>query len=277
MRHCTKWILGAGFDFGGDQLEGFWFAKFEASNTNGYGDSDSTANTTNLTLQVKPNVTSWRNITTKNEFTVCLNLKDKTNSNNELIYFNNKSNVDTHMMKNVEWGAVAYLTHSTYGLNKNKIGIHSASGYITGQGTTANAYNTLNSIKASTPNNVYGIYDMSGGAYEHTSACFSGKESYLTAETNQNYINKYIDIYNNSPNLKFGDAVYETSSNITSSSAAIFSWFSNRSSYIVSTNNCLIARGGRYNSTPIAGLFDFGFSIGSAYVGNGFRPVCIVY
>ena len=36
------------------------------------------------------------------------------------------------MMKNMEWGAVAYLTHSNYGRNGNKIYINNSSDFITG-------------------------------------------------------------------------------------------------------------------------------------------------
>ena len=51
-----------------------------------------------------------------------------------LVYFNNVSNVDTHMTKNVEWGAVAYLAHSKYGLNGEEICINTNSSYKTGYG-----------------------------------------------------------------------------------------------------------------------------------------------
>ena len=93
----NEWLLAPGFTFGTEEISGFWFAKYEASNTDGYGSSSTTDNT-GLTLQIKPNVTSWRNITSKNMFTVCQNLKNKQ-SNNELIYFNKVDNVDTHMTK----------------------------------------------------------------------------------------------------------------------------------------------------------------------------------
>ena len=33
--------------------------------------------------------------------------------------FNYKRSSDSHMMKNTEWGAVAYLTLSKYGINKD--------------------------------------------------------------------------------------------------------------------------------------------------------------
>ena len=119
-----KWVLEPAFTLGTESIEGFWFAKFEASNTNG-----SATDNPNLTLQIKPNVTSWRSMTSLNMFTACQNL---TSDSKYSTYFNNKNNVDTHMTKNVEWGAVAYLAHSKYGLNGDEIGINTNSSYTTG-------------------------------------------------------------------------------------------------------------------------------------------------
>ena len=100
----VQWLVAPAFTLGAESIKGFWFAKFEASNTKASATND--PDDPDLTLQIKPNVTSWRNISAANIFTACLNL---TNSTNYKTYFNNVSNVDTHMTKNVEWGAVAYL------------------------------------------------------------------------------------------------------------------------------------------------------------------------
>ena len=84
--------------------------------------------------------------------------------------------VDTHMSKNNEWGAVAYLTQSIYGrctgsTSCTEVGINNNNNYKTGYGAPAGsgtgdfneAYNTTRGKDASTTNNIYGIYDMSGG------------------------------------------------------------------------------------------------------------------
>ena len=47
---------------------------------------------------------------------------------------NYDSNKSSHMMKNSEWGAVAYLTHSQYGRNGFEIHINNSSTYVTGNG-----------------------------------------------------------------------------------------------------------------------------------------------
>ena len=86
------------------------------------------------------------------------------------------SYMHSHLVKNSEWGAVAYLTQSSYGRNGNRIDDNNSTNFYTGNGgggvggevTSANgitnAYNTKTGAKASTTGNVYGIYDMSGGS-----------------------------------------------------------------------------------------------------------------
>ena len=267
----NQWLLEPAFTFGDENIEGFWFAKFEASNTDGYEDGASTANDANLTMRIKPNVTSWRNITAANIFTACLNL---TSSTNYKTYFNNVSNVDTHMTKNVEWGAVAHLAHSKFGLNGKEIGINANSSYKTGIGNDGSSvYNTDIGKKSSTTNNVYGIYDMSGGSYEYVAACFSGYTNMLlTEDKNAAYISKYIDVYDEYSSSKYGDAVFETSSNYSVTS----SWFLDYSAF-VSKDFPIFRRGGNFSFDSNAGVFHF-YACISGDEGNsyGFRPVCIV-
>lgn len=258
-----KWVLEPAFTLGTESIEGFWFAKFEASNNN-----DS--------VQIKPNVSSWRNISSASIFTTCLNLisNDKYST-----YFNNVSNVDTHMTKNVEWGAVAYLAHSKYGLNGKEICINTNSSYKTGIGSGETAsttsvtdqYNTTKGVTASTTKNVYGIYDMSGGAYEYVAACYTGYTKKLTTNTDTTYINKYIDVYESYNSPRFGDAVLETSS----SSSGSTSWFSDYSGF-VNSSFPVFGRGGYYGNGSGAGLFFFFSNGGVANSNGGFRPVCVV-
>ena len=103
------------------------------------------------------------------------------------------------MMKNSEWGAVAYLSHSKYGINQ-EIYINNSENFYTGRsggnvggktdtseyGTYSWTGQTMNSdgsfgavtdstlgTKASTTGNVTGVYDMSGGAYEYVMGVLS--------------------------------------------------------------------------------------------------------
>ena len=73
------------------------------------------------------------------------------------------------MMKNSEWGAVAYLSHSKYGIN-SEIYINNSSGYYTGRsgGNVAGSVNTVatqfsdNSLSTSDQYNSYGYYTWTG-------------------------------------------------------------------------------------------------------------------
>ena len=265
-----QWLVAPAFTLGTESIKGFWFAKFEASNTNGYGSSSSNADNVDLTLQIKPNVTSWRSMTSLNMFTACQKL---TSDSKYSTYFNSKNNVDTHMTKNVEWGAVAYLAHSKYGLNGDEIGINANSSYKTGIGNDRSSeYNIDVGKNSSTTKNVYGIYDMSGGAYEYVAACYKTENATkLTDNKDTAYINKYIDVYESYSSSKFGDAVFETSS----SSSGSNSWFSDYSNFVGAVSPVFL-RGGSYGSGSSAGLFVFGNYYGDSNSNNGFRPVCVV-
>src|SRR5699024_5953484 len=96
-----------------EELPGIWVGKYETS--------QSDAGTTNMgssgIVQIKPNVTSWRGMTIGEMYE-----KAKAYS----------TELKSHMLKNSEWGAVAYLTHSKYGRNRTEIAINNSSDYITG-------------------------------------------------------------------------------------------------------------------------------------------------
>ena len=150
---------------------GMWVGKFETGYSGATSISGANKNTTEVNkVIVKPNVYSWRNIQVANAFTVS---------------YNYKRELESHMMKNTEWGAVAYLSHSNYGIN-GEIRINNNSNYLTGYaaineptkdypeytdyGTSSSvtqAYNTSTGYLASTTGNITGVYDMSGGAHEY--------------------------------------------------------------------------------------------------------------
>ena len=277
----NKWLLEPAFTFGTENIEGFWFAKFEASPVGATAEGEAQTSDKTKIMQIKPNKYSWRNIASVDIFEYCLNLKNMT-SNNELVYFNNVNNVDTHMTKNVEWGAVAYLAHSKYGLNGQEICINTENYFLTGEGSgsaiyesaATDKYNTAKGVTASTTKNVYGIYDMSGGADEYVAACYKGCTNNLTST--DVYISKYIDVYDEYGSSKYGDAVFETSS----SSSGATSWFSDLSRF-VSSSKKIFVRGGSKNivNGSNAGLFHFNYDYfggGQRDSNIGFRPVCVV-
>ena len=175
-----SWYTPDAFTFGDEELSGIWVGKFETSSSNPnaqYGGG----NTTELDAMIKPNVTSWRDINVSNAFNVSLKMNDNGNR------YGFTSNVDTHMMKNSEWGAVAYLSQSKYGKlgNENFSGVNKeiyqnkSDQYITGcsfgkpSGELGGDYGCqytydidINGTGASTTGTIYGIYDMSGGGHD---------------------------------------------------------------------------------------------------------------
>ncbi len=157
-------IVHPAFTFGGANLRGIWVAKFEASmaETNENTTTANNNNASSKTVKVLPNAESWRYITVGKSFEVCYNMKSKD------IYKLSKG-TDTHLMKNNEWGAVAYLAASQYGVIPSR----NASGtqYETGKYhsyTGAKDYKTNKT--QSTTGNVTGIYDLNGGAWERVAA-----------------------------------------------------------------------------------------------------------
>ena len=149
------------FTFGNEELKGFWIGKFELTGTIS-------------NIITKPNLSSLRSQTISTFETNIMSMKNNSNQ------YGLSTNADTHMIKNIEWGAVAYLSHSKYGTCTDgtckEVGINNNSNYITGCGaaagssssTTCDSYNTAIGMLASTTGNIYGVYDMSGGAFEYT-------------------------------------------------------------------------------------------------------------
>lgn len=256
-------------------------------------------NVTNLQVRVKPNVTSWRGITVNNIFTVCKNLTTNGNS------LQGATGIDSHMMKNTEWGAVAYLSRSVYGKNGevwNNPYYNNTTNYSPITGLCGNAsngkdnattdiaktykYNETGGGNASTTGNVYGIYDMAGGAWEYVAGIYKGttsdnldngtNRSNLWDSNNLKYVDQYTETtgsqstYYGNTN-KYGDAVYETSSSGVSDTG---SWDSSYSHFPLSSYPVFV-RGGRALTGSIAGVFAFSGDTGVAYSEVSFRPVVL--
>ena len=196
-------------------------------------------------------------------------------------------------MKNDEWGAVAYLSKSKYGKQNEEVWINNSSSYITGsagnsasagsnEGTT-NDYTSTQGVKASTTGTVYGVYDMSGGAYEYVAAYVNNGHTNLTSYGNGLIIgelktkNVYIkgsldsDVDNYEANSeKYADAVYETSE----SGSGTTSWYGESSSF-PRTDGPFFYRGGIYNNGTNTGMFYLNVSSGSNSSYISFRPVLV--
>ena len=220
------------FKFGNTELTGFWVGKFEVSGSTS-------------AIKVKPNVTSLRSQTVSSFFTAIQNVKTTYGINN----------ADSHMLKNIEWGAVAYLKQSKYGLGTTDIAVNTNSSYYTGGGTS-DAYKT--NVAQSTTGNIYGVYDMSGGAIEMVMGNYN--DTIINAGFSSMPAAKYYDKYTIKTG-KTGDATTETSG-----------WYGD-SAYFPFPRVPWFTRGGDYNLGTNAGVFYFSYSFGGYTDGASARAV----
>ena len=201
--------------------------------------------------------------------------------------YHNLSTTTSHMLKNSEWGAVAYLSASKYGAGVNKVQINNGYGDgDTGKGPNSGEYNTANGQLASTTNNVYGIYDMAGGAYEYVMGNFTTDTSqsstdYFSNAVKPPYVNLYPDSIFNSDNLTNnnkctwatcgGHALHETKS-VQLVSDYLQSWGDNYSNFINPSYTWFQRSGYAYNDIG-AGLFNSDDNSGDTNDTYGFRVV----
>ncbi len=266
----TNYIQHPGFTFDNTQLTGIWVAKFEPSveGTTCYTDEEfsneksTNCNSTNLLPKFIPNKISWRYAQIGTQYTVGINLETKALYG----WGESGSDIDTHMMKNIEWGAAAYLTQSEYGKN-SEVALNDNTSYYTGGGT-GDAY--IPNINQSTTGNVYGIYDMAGCSYEYTMANYNKKEA-NSGLTPSGVADKYIDRYTSYSDAKYGDAKYETSFSVGTPN----SWYGDYSQMMDDSYSWDL-RGGDYYVGDYQGIFGFGRSGGGAGSDTTWRAVLLV-
>ncbi len=206
-----------------------------------------------------PNVTSWRMITIGDCYTNAYNYdRDK----------------ESHLMKNSEWGAVSYLTHSQYGRNGHGISINKSSSYITEGETDGEDAN-----KASSTGNKFGVFDLSGGAYEYVAA-FNEQDTsnYETTNGNEDFpgadkkITKYATKYSSTSSTPSydsyipGDATYEVYAGSSTN------WLGDRG-LVLSPSYPFFIRGGDYLDGADAGVFSSGSYFGNSTDTYSFRVV----
>ena len=294
------YVIHPAFTAFGD-VSGIWVSKFEASTVE-YGETGAGKNNTNdpkLTYKSYFDRYSWTNMEVKNQYEVGKKMAENS------VYGLDPKQANTHMMKNTEWGAVAYLTQSAYGRNNNAVwsnNYYDEYGVKTGYSARSSsdrkygseidyetfAWNTTNGVRASTTGNVYGVYDMVGGAIERMAA-FLDNYSDTLKEFGPNmlgeYDRRYVDVYYtgkedtqtanyNMTIYKFGDALYETS--LQGYNNAKSSWYST-SSVMINNNYPFMFRGGAgvIREESLAGLFYFSPSSGGLNPLSSFRTVII--
>ena len=273
-RGAESWYTPDAFTFGDTELSGVWVGKFETTSSNP-STTDGGENTAELDPMIKPNVTSWRMINVSNAFNVSLKMNDAGNR-----YSFNES-TDTHMMKNSEWAIVAYLSQSKYGklgninftgLNK-EVYLNKSNQFITGcsyggannSNTDSGCHYTydenISGTGASTTGTIYGVYDMSGGAWEYVMGNYNdmtgdsgfGEPLTLDSKYYDKYTSNNINIACNGNNC-LGHGLSE-----------IAGWY-NDFNNMISEEYPWMLRGGGYTNNSGAGIFHFGaaYVIGSA-------------
>ena len=285
-----NWYTPDAFTFGDEELSGIWVGKFETSSSNP-GASNGGGNVTNLDPMIKPNVPSWRGINVSNIYNVGL----KVSAAGNRYGFNTRMN--SHAMRNDEWGAVAYLSQSAYGKlgNVNFIGAdkeiyqNKSNSFITGcssgapssSGSYGCPYTYDNNIRdesgasgkgvgASTTGTIYGVYDMSGGAWEYVMGNYndtiggSGFSDPLTLDSK--YYNKYT-----SSTL---DEACDGSACLSHGLSETAGWYGDYQTMITASNPWSL-RGGHCYDNSSAGVFSFSrsYTAGGAYGDGSFRLV----
>ena len=251
------------YDIGGwdKELQGFWAGKF----------NDATPGL------IKPGESSHVS-TIKNNYYASLNIAyDSKYGLNET-----NNTTDTHMMKNTEWGAVAYLSQSQYGKmgnssydsNKKEITCNFSpnTGYSSGvtykeRPSNINVgfkyrytYNSNEGLAASTTGTIYGVYDMC--YYEGIWVMGNYNNISDSYEFNGNLPErKYYDLYtmNRSfsiENYILGDATWET-----------MNWYSSTTGWL--------DEGSPWYRRGMCGIFCAVKSIGQANTNTTSRTVLI--
>lgn len=207
------------------EIKGIWVAKFEAA----YPMEDKTdikekAESGFYYPVFKGQRYSYNYISIRDIFTLA---KEMCNDSNP---YGIGEDSNSHMMKNSEWGACAYLATSAYGKNSeiypNNVSfegdrkniadnpVYAITGYsadisyketneargseIGDKIGTSSAWYTEAGYNASTTGNIYGIYDMSGGNWEYILTLFlTGDDNSMSYSSSfyDSSSNKYLTIY----------------------------------------------------------------------------------
>ncbi len=201
---------------------------------------------------------------------------------------------DSHLMKNSELGAVVYLTHSVYGTNRlaitaNNKNIEDTTKSI--RGATGYSGEIPLGTNASSTQNMSGVFDLVGCAYEYVSAYLSnnnqrlkkyGESITLYDEKSTKYITAYqtgntdtaaenYNVYKNFKALrKYGDAIFETSESSDDESET--SWQSGLSQFPRKSGPFFKRT---VNNKGTSSMFGFGISSGEMSSAIGFRVILI--
>lgn len=197
-----EWLTHPAFTFGDEELTGIWVGKFETTGT-----SDMPT--------IKPNLVSLTNQDVASQF--------ETSRKINYVLDSEIAKIDAHVAKNMEWGAINYLSHSRYGtcvdgvcknVRNNNVNTSSnsngpsitgcASSNANGAMVVSNTCNTDSSrpyndneygVLASSTSSIYGVYDMAGGSWEIVMAVMKSEDgSNIISGRNDNKNSGYTGI-----------------------------------------------------------------------------------
>lgn len=262
------------------ELNGFWIAKFEPSK-----------NKENI-VEIKPGKKTLVNINYADMWNYVENMKSEY-----------KLDFEPRIITNMEWGAIAYLSYSQYSklnndeynMTNRRIFLNSARGnYDTYDkmttGCSGAKYHGMGDVKclysydipyygqgASSTGNIYGIYDLAGGAWECTWSVVGTwplKKNLAGYKGELPNNIRYFTLYKPSSNMydysrgQIGDATVETRSKTIEQS----SWQGNLA-YLATNEFPWIKRGGTPKGGGYSGIFDYGITDAKARNDKTFRVI----
>jgi hypothetical protein len=132
-----QWLTHPAFTLGNTELAGFWYGKFVASGTESTGTTGTMIKTVPTSSPFTTSASAlWRNIT-----------------DNHPLSFRTPHNItastDSHLQRNSEYSAVAYLTNSKYGR-------------LTTEPTSGPGNDYISNGAKSSTSNITGVYDLVG-------------------------------------------------------------------------------------------------------------------
>ena len=229
------------FDWDGTPLAGFWMGKFETTGTKD-------------TPTVLPDASSLRNMYIGDQYTTAKSIGTEdtldtyggfTDDNSLSHNSHHLAKLSSHMLKNSEWGAVAYLATSKYGAEKDA----TTSEQMLNSGPATGGGDYIRSVVQSTTGNATGIYDMAGGAWEYVMGSYGSSSQSSTSYFKKAAVPPYVDTYTIVKNSQCswntcgGDALYETAG-----------WGSDTTAF-TSDSSQWFERGGYYGDGANDGIF----------------------
>lgn len=287
----NNWYTHPAFTFGNIELSGIWVGKFEM-----------TGSLNKPT--VLPNQSSLVNYNVSEYFKSALlfaggNIDNNIISNTASSDYGLSKKVNSHMIKNSEWGAVTYLSMSKYGIS-DKIRINNYRNETTGDfltGCGAYEWNEYGREECdivygrsvdypqSTTGNISGIFDMSGGTGEYMMSYVSGQslapvnnlsgfdDNFFTTRSNQKYFDVYpINIFNKDSVFNAMECTLETCGG--HALFETYGWF-NSIYFFPHKDNNFIKRGCGNYSYVYASQFCYGYGTGEGGKGTSSRVVLI--